>query len=553
MYDNPFDKPRPIETPAPGIISDEWDVESARLSDSDAAFLEREGNAEPILPSDTGPQPLERTLCVLLSVVLNVAVLIALALLLLPSEPEPLSVEAVFSDTLGDQLDVMTLDEGNLNPTEAEEYAVEVVPDVRPDEMNIFEPEEKEFLDDAAAPFYDQSRIDMRELLTGRTDPGVKNDLLAKYGGTKLTSEAVRLGLIWLKKQQGKNGAWSLKGPFRDGIGEAFSDNQEAAGGMALLAFQGDGNTRYFGEYKETVNKGWKWLLTRQNEDGSFFAAGRTPGGTSSSGRFYTQAIVTIALCELIAMERTEGRGAELRAAAQKAVDYLVRWQNRDLGGWKYDEGIGSDLSVTGWVLMALQTARVADLYVPSETLERISVFLDSVAYDDGSQYFYSKELPERRPSMTATGLLCREYLGWDRKNETLLTGAAILTRSENLVRYAPLRESAPSDAFAAPQERSRGKFYTNVYGWYSAAMALKHLGPYNKYWRLWNKAMSAEIPTHQASPDTPEAGSWDPAFDSYRFGGGRLYVTCLSILCLEVYYRHLSLYVQPDSPPPGT
>lgn len=546
MYENLFDKPRRIEFAAPEIISGDRDVENAHLSESEAAFLQREGDAEPLIRTDTGTPPLQRTLCVLLSVILNVVVLITLALLFLPAEPQPLSVEAVFSDTFGDQLDMMTLEEGNLNPTQGKEYAEQVVEDIPIDEMNVFEPTEKEFIDNAAAPFYDQSRIDMKDLLTGRTDPGVKDDLIAKYGGTKLTRESVRLGLLWLKKQQEKNGAWSLKGPYRDGIGETFADNPEAASGMALLAFQGDGNTRFFGEHKETVRKGWRWLLTRQNDDGSFFAGGRDAQSSSSSGRFYTQAIVTIALCELIAMERICGRGAELRAVAQKAVDYLVRWQNRDLGGWKYDEGIGSDLSVTGWVLMALQTARVADLYVPSETFERASAFLDSVAYDNGSQYVYSKELPERRPSMTATGLLCREYLGWDRKNEALLTGAAILTRSENLVRYEPERASAPADVFA-DDEPGKGKFYTNVYGWYSAAMALKHLGPYNKYWRLWNKAMSVQIPAHQESPDSAEAGSWDPSLDSYRFGGGRLYVTAVSILCLEVYYRHLSLYVRQE------
>ena len=92
--------------------------------------------------------------------------------------------------------------------------------------------------------------------------------------------------------------------------------------------------------------------------------------------------------------------------------------------------------------------------------------------------------------------------------------------------------------------------FQTNVYGWYSAAMMLKHLGPYNKYWQTWNKAMSAEIPARQCPEGNSEAGSWDPDLDSYRFGGGRLYVTALSILCLEVYYRHLSLYTQTTQGP---
>ena len=39
------------------------------------------------------------------------------------------------------------------------------------------------------------------------------------------------------------------------------------------------------------------------------------------------------------------------------------------------------------------------------------------------------------------------------------------------------------------------------------------------------------------------ERGSWDPNGDRWRGDGGRLYVTCLSIYVLEIYYRHLPLY----------
>ncbi len=43
-----------------------------------------------------------------------------------------------------------------------------------------------------------------------------------------------------------------------------------------------------------------------------------------------------------------------------------------------------------------------------------------------------------------------------------------------------------------------------------------------------------------------PQRGSWDPRGDAWGSrGGGRLFVTCLSIYMLEVYYRHLPLYRQ--------
>ena len=543
MRHNPFDPSRPSVSSAPPTLEPEtFEREAPRLSEKDAAFFEQESASEPLVHTDDARLTVRTSLYWLLSFSLNMVLLIILALLFFPLPAEPIVVEAIFSDQIGDQLEIMTLDEGNLNPTSGEEYRLDVPENTRVDDLNVFEEKEREFLDNMPAPFFDQSRIEMSQLLSGRTDPGTKNDLLAKYGGTKETREAVRLGLLWLKKQQNSNGSWSLKGPYRDGINATFVDNPEAATGLALLAFQGDGHSRSLGEHKETVRKGWNWLVKRQGEDGSFFQEG------TASNRFYTQAICTIALCELIAMEREEGKGAEFRAVAQHAVDYLVRWQNKKLGGWRYEEGVGSDLSVTGWVLMALETARVADLFVPPETFERVSGFLDSVAYDGGAQYIYRPEESSKRASMTATGLLCREYLGWDRKNETLLRGAAILIRPENLVRFEALPEDAEESGAEAEfgVENQEKRYDTNVYGWYSASMALKHLGPYNKYWRAWNKVMSAELPRRQNPPKSAEAGSWNPETDQYRFGGGRLYVTTLSILCLEVYYRHLSLYLNP-------
>ncbi|MBQ1456262.1 MAG: terpene cyclase/mutase family protein [Thermoguttaceae bacterium] len=530
--DSPFPEDFSFDTPA---------LEEENYSEALDAFAQsQEDTPEP--PSEPPGRAMQQTISLLLSVVLNFIIFIALALLLIPLGSKPPVLVAVFSDRIGDQLDTLTEDEGNLNPVKADEPFSELTEDVRVDDVNVFELEEKEFRDNAAAPFFDQSRIDIRDLLRGRTDPGLKDDLLSKYGGTVQTREAVRRGLLWMVKQQQKNGSWSLKEPYRDGITKTFVDNKTAASGLALLALEGDGNTRWEGEHKNAVKKGWQWLLKQQNEDGSFFGCAKQGEVSSSGGRFYTQAVVTIALCELIVMERSSGRSDDLRTVAQKSVDYLVKWQNRELGGWRYDEGIGSDLSVTGWCTMALQTARAAELYVPQETLDRISSFLDSVAYDEGAQYCYSPTSREKRPSMTATGLLCREYLGWDRKNPALLAGAEILTRPENLVRY--------EDPQKADRQPGMALFQTNVYGWYSAAMMLKHLGPYNKYWQTWNKAMSAEIPARQCPEGNSEAGSWDPDLDSYRFGGGRLYVTALSILCLEVYYRHLSLYTQTTQDP---
>ncbi len=472
----------------------------------------------------------ERVSSWLTSLSIHVVLMILLALILFPGKPAPIEVEAIFSEHLGDQLDVFTLDEGNLNPTKADSYAIEVPDEFKIDDMLVKEKERLPFVENAAGNIFEQSRIEIRDMLSGRTDPGTKNDLLSKYGGNKLTIDAVRAGLAWLARQQDRvTGSWSLKGPYESGRRQ---ENRQAATGMALLAFQGDGNTRSFGDHAQTVRRGWTWLLRQQKTNGAF-----VDDDVYDNDRFYTQAICTISLCELLAMEKRIGNGKtdteSLRYAAVKAVDYLLASQSRTLGGWRYQAQIESDLSVTGWCLMALQTARMADIPIPAEAFERVTKFLDSVAYNDGSQYAYQKfdgELKEKRPSMTATGLLCRMYLGWDRKNPAIIKGADTLIEPQNLIRF--------------PKEEGNTRNYNlNAYGWYSTSMVLKHLGPYSKHWRTWNKAMCDQLPTHQVPRGKKEAGSWNPDLDEYGLGGGRLYVTCLSILCLEVYYRHLGIF----------
>jgi len=350
--------------------------------------------------------------------------------------------------------------------------------------------------------------------LAGR-EPGMKEALLKSYGGTAKTEGAVALGLRWLANQQQRNGLWSLSGPYSDG---AQTDNPEAATGMALLAFQGAGHTPA-GEpqhpYTPVVSRGWSALLKRLDSQGRFFREGEIP----FTHQLYTQAICTIALCELYAMTGNS-RYAE---PAQRAVDYCVSVQSPQ-GGWRYHtqpDMLDSDMSVTGWFVMALQSARMAGIEVPSPVWERIEAFLDLVArgdhegYNVGSRYAYQPRQGATLP-LTAEGLLCRQYMGWPRDDERLNAGVDYLLAN-------------------LPAWDRR-----NVYYWYYATQVLHHME--GKPWRTWNEVMRVVLPAHQVQRGR-ERGSWDPQGDRWGQAGGRLYVTCLSLYVLEVYYRHLPLY----------
>lgn len=348
-------------------------------------------------------------------------------------------------------------------------------------------------------------------LLAGR-DAGRKQVLLGAAGGSDATEQAVGLALDWLKKQQSqKDGLWSLTGPYDDG---GSQENQLAATAMALLAFQGAGNTREEGPHRVVVDRAWRSLLNAQQEDGAF-AVGQVP----MQHALYSHAQATMALCELYGMSHDP----RLAEPAARAVAYCVAAQGPN-GGWRYEPGKAGDMSVTGWYTMALKSAEMAGMNVPASTFEGIGRFLDSVAREKGSRYGYRRdsELKPASPvtaAVTAEGLLCRQYLGWPQADPRLVEGLEFLM-AENRLDF----ESDTKD----------------VYAWYYITQVAHHME--GDPWQRWNDQLREVLPREQVAKGK-QKGSWDPSLDRWGHIGGRLFVTSFCTYMLETYYRHLPLY----------
>jgi formylglycine-generating enzyme required for sulfatase activity len=229
----------------------------------------------------------------------------------------------------------------------------------------------------------------------------------------------------------------------------------------------------------------------------------------------YVQGLATIAVCEAYGLTRDE----RLKAAAQRALSYLVRAQHK-AGGWRYRPGEPGDTSSTGWQFMALKTGEMAGLAVPKETLERVSSYLDSAMAADGG---YGYMGPGSSPTNTAIGLLCRQHMGWGPKRPEMLNGVAIL------------KKNLPAANL------------NSIYYYYYATQVMHHGG--GKNWALWNARMRDWLIERQdkgqedATRDRPLRGSWSPVGDEHGKPGGRLMVTSLALLTLEVYYRHVPLF----------
>jgi hypothetical protein len=172
---------------------------------------------------------------------------------------------------------------------------------------------------------------------------------------------------------------------------------------------------------------------------------------------------------------------------------------------------------------MALKSGHMAHLSVPTATVARVNVFLNSVQSGGGSLYGYTS--PNPRPGTTAAGLLCRMYLGWAKTHPALVQGV------NHLAAIGP-----------AADERVRYHMYYNYY----ATQVMRHFG--GQVWTKWNESLREHLVATQEKSGH-SAGSWAvPNWEKAAHdteSGGRLYYTSLATMILEVYYRHMPIYTE--------
>jgi hypothetical protein len=252
----------------------------------------------------------------------------------------------------------------------------------------------------------------------------------------------------------------------------------------------------------------------------------------------YSHGLATIALCEAYALTKDQS----LFSPAMKAAEFIIKAQNQGTGGWRYKPQEDGDTSVVGWQIMALKSAQMAGLIPYSgsspgtDALQGGSKWLDSVCSGPSNSEFSYRPKEHESNTMTSVGLLCRQYLGMKKEDPTMLAGANYL-----------------NGKLPDPSQR-------NVYYWYYASQVMHNMADSN--WDTWNRKMRKmliEMQNH--NPAECANGSWDPDKpfkDQWGSRGGRVMMTSLACLTLEIYYRYLPLYkmdketagVQASGPP---
>jgi hypothetical protein len=315
---------------------------------------------------------------------------------------------------------------------------------------------------------------------------------------------AVDRALQWLADHQNKDGSWS-----EPGRGGAVST---AVTGLAAKAFMARGHIPGQGKFGDTLSKAIRYVLSRQQQDGLIASNG------AGNAAMYEHGIACAMLGEAFGMVDDQTK-RDIRDALKKAVkltlDAQANKKSRDVhqGGWRYTtKAIDSDISVTGWQLMALRAAANCGANVPKEALESGREYVRRCQFQGGPGFTYQAMQGTPDPARTGTAIVSLEMLGEHNSKEAVKGGDYLL---DNPV-------TSPSDNF----------YYYSVY---YISQAFYHLG--DKYYKEGYTKLRDSLMASQG----PE-GTW-PQGQGQEMEAGEAYRTSMAVLALCVPYRYLPLF----------
>lgn len=310
--------------------------------------------------------------------------------------------------------------------------------------------------------------------------------------------ESVRRALEFIARGQNESGT------FESGQAKAFA-GIPALCGMAFLAA---GDTPMSEPNGPVIMRIIDHLIGKAREDGYMGV---------NNGKMYSHCISTLFLSEVSGMVDTNHQ-EKINQLLPKAVKIILSAQavskpKSHAGGWRYEPNSGdSDMSCSGWALMALRSARLNGAPVPEEAIEKaVNYLLEH--HNEKTGTFGYQDTQSNCDKLTGAGLLCLELCGKHGHQATLRAGQYLAKNYKRL------------------QSTDR-KFY----GMYYTAQGLFQLG--GDTWKEFSTWMyDYWIPRQQ--PD----GSWNVGEDGCPY-----YQTALVVLAFTVPYRQLPIYQRDET-----
>lgn len=295
------------------------------------------------------------------------------------------------------------------------------------------------------------------------------------------------------------------RGTFESGPANTYA-GIPALCGMAFLA---KGYTPMSNPHGPTIMRIIDHLIEKaRKEDGYLGVMG---------GKMYSHSIATLFLSEVSGMVDTN-RQAKIEELLPKAVKLILTAQavnkgENHKGGWRYEpNSTDSDMSCSGWALMALRSARLNGAAVPEEAIEK-AVSYPLNHHNDKTGTFGYQDKSSNAKNLTGAGLLCLELCG-KHGSEATQKAASFLHKN-----YRQLAGGS-----------------NKLYGLYYAAQGLFQTGG-DAWSEFYDWMTGFYIPRQK--PD----GSWNEGELNCPY-----YQTALMTLALTVPYRQLPIYQRDET-----
>ncbi|HUW35270.1 MAG TPA: prenyltransferase/squalene oxidase repeat-containing protein [Planctomycetota bacterium] len=308
---------------------------------------------------------------------------------------------------------------------------------------------------------------------------------------------AVDGALKYLAGQQRDDGSWN----------SGYGGPNAGVSSLALLAFMANGNTPERGKYCDVVAKGLNYIVKLPDRGDGLLV------DRPSHGPMYSHGITTIMLSEAYGMTKSEEVKKRLDAAVRLVIQaQKMQKDQNNRGGWRYQSNSGdSDISCTGWQLVALRSAKNCDLDVPKESIEQAIGYIKRCNHPSGGFGYQPGGGPQQ--SRTGTGVLALQLCG--------LYDDSLVIKGADYLMQNPLKWESEF-------------FY---YALYHCSNAMFQAG--DKYWEFWQPHIE-KILLEKQSPDK----SWPPSpGDSHASQAGPVYMTAMATLALSIQYRYLPIY----------
>ncbi len=336
---------------------------------------------------------------------------------------------------------------------------------------------------------------------------------------------SVDAGLRWLATQQAADGRFPSQ-PVA----------QPAVTSLAIMAFLSRGHVPDHGRYGKQITKAIDFVLGTQKRRGYFALLPLTPDGSTPSTSqtvHYNHAMAGLMLGEVYGMT-LGAQSRKIEAALPTALLYVREVQTRTKahpalhGGFRYgypdSPTASSDMSVTGWSLMFLRSARNAEFQVPKQYFDEGLDFVERC---------FVKELDQREKGVFS--YLPPDAPGGERRNITLAnTASAMLTLILGGRHDTPMIQAGTAwfQTRAYPRPWQNSFFYLASY--YSS-QAIAQVGG-----ETWNQ-IYPQIARNMIEEQSDD-GSW-PLGSGHERKYASTYTTSLAVLALTPAYQLSPIY----------